>query len=273
MIDPANSPFPGMNPYLEQHWGDVHASLTTYARDALQPQLPHGLVARMEEYVVLEDDSLLWRVRPDVIAEGPPSQGDREAGATATMVQETVDAAGGSQPLIVYVEEPPTLRTVQIRETATGRLITAIEFISPANKRGAAAADFREKQARLLAAGVNVVEVDLVRRGRFIMSAPESLFPPPYLHPYRVCVLRATNLRRAELYQAVFRAPLPTVNVPLRASDADVQLPLQQLLINVYSRGAYDRTDYTVDPDPPLDAADAAWADELLRNTGRRRAN
>lgn len=27
------SPFPGMDPYLEAHWGDVHTSLATYARD------------------------------------------------------------------------------------------------------------------------------------------------------------------------------------------------------------------------------------------------
>lgn len=33
------SPFPGMDPYLEQHWGDVHPSFITYARDQLQPHL------------------------------------------------------------------------------------------------------------------------------------------------------------------------------------------------------------------------------------------
>jgi hypothetical protein len=28
--------------------------------------------------------------------------------------------------------------------------------------------------------------------------------------------------------------------------------------------------DYTQEPDPPLSPEDAAWADELLRNCGRR---
>ena len=32
------SPFPGMDPYLEQFWGDVHHALITYARDQLQPE-------------------------------------------------------------------------------------------------------------------------------------------------------------------------------------------------------------------------------------------
>src|SRR5258708_28909620 len=48
------SPFPGMDPYLEAHWRDVHASLIIYARDALQEVLPSSLLARVEERVVLE---------------------------------------------------------------------------------------------------------------------------------------------------------------------------------------------------------------------------
>jgi hypothetical protein len=42
------SPFPGMDPYLELHWRDVHHSLCTYARDALQPQVRPALLARIE---------------------------------------------------------------------------------------------------------------------------------------------------------------------------------------------------------------------------------
>ena len=34
------SPFPGMDPYLEQFWGDVHHRLITYTCDALQRHLP-----------------------------------------------------------------------------------------------------------------------------------------------------------------------------------------------------------------------------------------
>src|SRR5436190_3743033 len=48
------SPFPGMDPYLEAHWRDVHASLVIYARDALQGVLPGSLRARVEESVLLE---------------------------------------------------------------------------------------------------------------------------------------------------------------------------------------------------------------------------
>lgn len=48
------SPFPGMDPYLERHWRDVHASLAVYARDWLQERLPSGLRARIEERVFVE---------------------------------------------------------------------------------------------------------------------------------------------------------------------------------------------------------------------------
>src|SRR5262249_23152161 len=48
------SPFPGMDPYLEAHWRDVHAGLVIYARDALQGVLPGSLRARVEESVLLE---------------------------------------------------------------------------------------------------------------------------------------------------------------------------------------------------------------------------
>src|SRR5438445_420736 len=41
------SPFPGMDPYLESHWRDVHGSLVTNIRDTLQPRLPEDVVARI----------------------------------------------------------------------------------------------------------------------------------------------------------------------------------------------------------------------------------
>ena len=37
------SPFPGMDPYLEAHWGDVHARLVIYISEQLQMLLPGDL--------------------------------------------------------------------------------------------------------------------------------------------------------------------------------------------------------------------------------------
>ena len=44
-----DSPFPGMDPYLEQHWRDVHHNLITFIQGALNSQLPEGLIVRVEE--------------------------------------------------------------------------------------------------------------------------------------------------------------------------------------------------------------------------------
>ena len=61
------SPFPVMDPYLDRHWGDVHGRLIVYACDAIQPRLPHDLIARIEQRVFMESDGA--RIRhtvPDV---------------------------------------------------------------------------------------------------------------------------------------------------------------------------------------------------------------
>jgi hypothetical protein len=55
-----------MDPYLEQFWSDIHASLIIYARDQIEEQLPGNLIARVEERVVLETEGDPHGVYPDV---------------------------------------------------------------------------------------------------------------------------------------------------------------------------------------------------------------
>ena len=65
------SPFPGMDPFLEKHWGDVHLRLMIGASDALQPELPADLVARAEERVYVEAGEDSRHIAPAVhISEG-----------------------------------------------------------------------------------------------------------------------------------------------------------------------------------------------------------
>ena len=56
------SPFPGMDPYLERYWGDVHAKLMVYACDQINECLPKDLLARVEEtvYVDADDGDSRW---------------------------------------------------------------------------------------------------------------------------------------------------------------------------------------------------------------------
>src|SRR5438270_9882596 len=119
-----NSPFPGMDPYLEAHWRDVHARLIVYISDQIQPQLGGALRARVEERLVVEsplDESR--EIYPDVrVFSSKPS--DR-AGA----------AAGGAvlEPLIVPCSDEEAIETfIEIIDRTSGdKLITVIELISP----------------------------------------------------------------------------------------------------------------------------------------------
>src|SRR5437764_7565398 len=61
------SPFPGMDPYLEQFWRDIHSRLIIYACDQMQAGLPSGLYASIEERVYVELEGMEGRsMYPDV---------------------------------------------------------------------------------------------------------------------------------------------------------------------------------------------------------------
>jgi hypothetical protein len=181
--------------------------------------------------------------------------------------------AARSEPLIVPIlHEPKTERFIEIREAGTGgRVITVIEIVSPSNKqRGTGRELYLQKQEDLRAAGVNSVEIDLLRTGSYTLAVPEGDLPLEYRTPYRVCVWRAAHPLQYEVYRVPVRDQLPTIRIPLRNSDDDVRLDLQSLLDRTYDPGAYDDLDYTLEPDPPLSSGDAVWADERLRKCGLR---
>jgi hypothetical protein len=165
----------------------------------------------------------------------------------------------------------PAERSVHIVATTGGRVVTAIEFLSPANKVGAVGRDeFRRKQDDFLAAGVNLVEVDLIRSGRHAMAYDPDRLPAAPSEAYAVCVVRGWKPRLAEVYPLPLRKRLPTIRVPLRKTDGDVPLSLQALIGAAYENGGYDSLDDTRPPIPDLDPDDAAWADALLKKAGRR---
>lgn len=262
-----SNPFPGMNPWLESRWGDIHTRLTTYASDQLQTQLPVGLRARVEEYVAVEsDDCPPHRFVPDVhVAEtpfAPPTEPTLDAGVAI------------AEPVVVSrLVEPRTLRSIHIVDADSGnRVITSIEFLSPSNKVGEAGRkQYFAKQQKMLAGNVNIVEVDLLRTGSWVLAVRESVAPKNCRRPYRIHVVRASRPDQSELYPTSLREPLPTIRVPLRASDADVPLQLQALIDTAYLNGRYSEDiDYRANPDPPLEGADAEWVEQLLRERGLR---
>ncbi len=160
------SPFPGMDPYLEPYWRDVHTRLCTYSCDALQPQIRPQLLARLEERLVIESDIDDPRsIYPDVkVVERrrTPRHGDDTEGGVAV-----------AEPLIVRGEcEPAFEGFIQIIDGTThGKLATVIEFLSPSNKYpGENQQLYLQKHRELAEARVSLVEIDLLRGGQWTVQ-------------------------------------------------------------------------------------------------------
>jgi hypothetical protein len=115
---------------------------------------------------------------------------------------------------------------------------------------------------------VNLVEIDLIRAGQFILAVPESTVPDSCRATYMICVRRVVHPHRAELYPIPLRDPLPAIRMPLRPNDTDLLLQFQPLIQHCYQSGRYDRIDYRQPLRPPLDADDQRWVDVLLRERG-----
>jgi len=264
------SPFPGMDPYLESHWRDIHARLVIYACDALQGVLPRSLRARVEESVLLETpmgpgDHPLY---PDVRVVEYTSQRGVE-----TLPDSGVGVAFAA-PLLVDVEpEPATETFLEIIDRESGnRVVTVIEFLSPSNKSpGPNRKQYLRKQREVCSSNANLVEIDLNRFGTHTLAFPLEHLKKQYRTVYMVCVRRAARRGMAEVYPMPMWERLPNLNIPLRLDDNDVTLDLQALVDQCYRNGAYEGTlNYAVDPDPPLFGADKKWADAWLSEKGLR---
>jgi hypothetical protein len=266
-----DSPFPGMDPHLRGRWSDIHVKLLAFLGEAMQELLPDDLAARAEERVLLEDATGTptgqW-YRPDaavVEVRSLPAAGQPAAAAGA-------EEEGTTVVTVDFVAEPEVDRWLQIVDTTSGsQEVTAIEIVSPTNKQpGPLNRAYRRKLHDYARAGVNVVEVDLLRGSRARMPVRRTDLPAGQRTPYLIAVRRASAPERWVCYPVSLRRPIPPVRVPLRPGDADVTMDLQPLLRRAYRAAGHFDIDYTRDPDAPLSPHDAAWADELLRAAGRR---
>lgn len=253
-----------MDPYLEPHWLDVHSSLAVGSRDSLNEQLPEDLIASAEERIAVEDRSGEERlIGPDVKVFEPP------AGETAA-VESPSGRIEAPYRLLAQVE-PMIERFVKVIEAGTERLVAVIEFVSPTNKRGDGLRAFRSKRAELMASGVNFVEFDLNRSGDWQALLRPHRCPRKALTPYRATIRVPDDPGAVYLHPIGLRDRLPAISIPLRRDDPPVKLDLSALVERAYSTGRYDRRlDYSKPCDPPLEADEASWADDLLRRAGKR---
>ncbi len=262
------SPFPGMDPYLESRllWHDVHQRLAGQISQQLAPQLAPRYVARLETYFVTTSPDYLFEqdvaiIYPDVdVAQARRPSLEVEPRAR-------IAVAVTPAPLVLTVAMPERLKlvTVELRDVAQRRLVTAIEIISPVNKRGDGLEEYRNKREMVLSAEAHLLEIDLLRKG----TRPPSLIGLPQ-SDYFVFLTRAQRTRATETWPTSVRDALPIVPVPLLPGDDDALLDLGHALQAIYDQARYDLSiDYGLPSDPPLAEADAAWARTLSESVHR----
>jgi hypothetical protein len=249
------TPFPGMDPYLEHPalWPSVHTRLIVALADQLGSKIRPRYVASVEDRVFIESANQdripdVWVQETGSERRAPPDQGGT---AIAT-------------PLVVEVQQLEVREhyiTILDRYRDLG-VVTVIELVSPSNKAaGPGRKSYLAKQKEILAGECHLVEIDLLRRGRHVISVPKASVKRAKSFDYLMCVNRWPARNRFELYPCNLRNPLPTIGLPLADPDPDAPLALQSALEHVYKSSGYElRVRYDEPCKPPLSPDDQAWA-------------
>ncbi len=259
------SPFPGMNPYLEDPalCPGIHGRLIVAIADYLSPQLRPKYFVAIEEriYQTTSDDRLLVGI-PNIIVKIRQS-------ITDSPITNIAVAAPKSEPIKVKIPMPVSIREgyLEVREVETEVLITTIEILSPTNKRtGKGRQIYEEKRAQVLASRSNLVEIDLLRKGD-----PMPMMGNDIQSHYRILVCRGDRRPYADLYAFNLQDIIPSFALPLRSGDTEPIIDLQALLNEVYDIYGYDLVvDFSQQSVPALSETDAAWVDALLQEKGVR---
>ncbi|XZE20650.1 DUF4058 family protein [Pirellulaceae bacterium SH449] len=227
------SPFPGMNPYLEQPsvWEDFHTAFAAQIRDVLAAQVRPNFMVKLEERVFIHE----------------PSGGERRKQL--------------GRPDIALLEDVDIERHafVEIHDRQNRELVTMIEIFSPSNKRYGPYRDQHiMKRTSLMFSTASLVEIDLLRGGpRF----PLNDLPPS---DYFVAIYRKPLLPQVEAWPIGIRNQLPVIPIPLKGEFPDASLDLQAVLHRVYDAAGYEDYIYESSPEPPLEGPDLAWAQSIL---------
>ena len=259
------SPFPGMNPYLEQPavWQDFHQRLVTHISEKLSGQVRPLYYVKIEESVFIHEPSgderrkLLGR--PDVALFENSSY---ESGGVAVAEAAATNIAA----LIARIPDHDIEKHsyVEIRDRQSHDLVTMIEVLSPSNKHyGPDRDQYMSKRALLLHSHVSVVEIDLLRGGPRL---PLTGVPPC---DYCLMVSRPAMRPEVQAWAVSLRDRLPTIPIPLSGSVSDATLNLQELLHEVYDAAGYEDYLYGSPPEPLLSEGEQGWAKQLLTSIGK----
>lgn len=265
------SPFPGMDPYLEDPalWPGLHDKINYNLVEALNGVLPEDYVADLEHrlYVTHRDTHII----PNVVTMREAARERLSSGAGSTAVLQR-----GDKPAILFAPpEEVSESYVEIRHlTIPKRVVTVIEVLSHSNKTPGSEGrkSYLQKQRDVLNSEVHLQEIDLLRKGEHTLAPPYERIVMEYGRwDYLVSLSRSSDRARYELHLCSVRRNLPRIDVPLANGDPDVVVDLQAVFDRCYAAGAYPRqVDYRREPYFPLEEPDKSWADVLLTEKGLR---
>ena len=220
------SPFPGMDPYLED--------------ESLWPSFHDLLISNMQQILM-------------------PNVADRYRIRTAERRYVVSRMPAGSD-----VEAERCEEFLEIRDRASDRLVTILDVVSPVNKTTAAGREaYLATRRKAKEARASLVEVDLVRQGQPTLQYSRDGLP---VWDYAVTVTRSAKPETYEIYTATLQKRLPKFRLPLAADDRDAVLDLGAAFGRCYEFGRYaERIDYGSEPTVPLSEEVRRWRDELLQ--------
>ncbi len=238
----------------------MHAELCSGIARQLAPQLRPKYIVRLSRRFITEMPEDLGIVAgefyPDLGVTASAHFDDLAESSTAVL-------SAPVQMATVIPARVPHL-TIEIRDVARRELVTAIEVLSPTNKRGEGYREHLDKRGRILCSMTHLVEIDLLRTGRRV-----PMQKPLPAASYFVFVSRAERRPITEMWPIQLDMPLPTVPIPLRDNEPDVKLNLQDALHEIYDALNYDLAiDYARPPEVPLPERWSLWAKERLRASG-----
>lgn len=260
------SPFPGMDPYLENPslFPDFHHELIARIKQTLNDMLHPRYRARVEErvYISQDDGPPQQRIIPDVSLKlADPSSHSGKKPSSSQMVAEPIE-------LITLIEEEVHEAYVAIYDRSGQHLVTIIEVLSPANKAAGSAGleSYRSKRFQIQHSSTHLVEIDLLRSGVRLLDVPDVPVCDYHIH-----VSEHGRRPRGWVWPILLNQRLPEIRIPLGPQDEPLAFDIQALVDSAYDASHYEaEIDYRRDPVPPLPVQYASWADDLLKAQGLR---
>ena len=240
-----DNPFPGMNPYLERTdlWRDFHNALISALANDIGPRLPHKYRADLKqrtevEYLCDHADSMTRRV--------------------PTPSLEATNAVRVLMPREVKVT------WLQVEAAPDREVVTVIEVLSPTNKApGTGRYRYLRKREAISASYVNLVEIDLLRRGQ-----PMPLETSLPASDYRILVCRGLEHPSALLYPFTVQQAVPKFPLPLLPDDEEPEVDLGTIINGVHHTARYGQVTRYHEPPP-----EPEFAPEVVEWVGERVAS